>query len=354
MVLLVYLGTDLLAVWGLNLEFGVAGVANLAYIVVVAAGAYTYAVCTLGAFLQQRRLSGVHRRFPAFPRRASGRLGGGRHRGHAHRDHRAQAPAPGLSGGGDAGGVADVVHQRDPPITGLFNGSHRARPGAQLRSPSRLRRSSAGPSSPSWRSAAARAYLVLRRFTNGPIGRTLRAMRDDDTPRRRSARISSRSALDGAGGRRGLRWHERRAAGRLHRRLVAIEPGRMSRPGLLSGRDRGWDAATTAGSALGTLVIAVLLLQGVQFLPQIVVPVRPAGGLRLDVLGGATIAFIWFRPQGMLPERRPRYGRTADPGMSVNTGGFRCSRCTTSTRATAGCAPWTGCRSRQLVPPSPG
>jgi ABC-type branched-subunit amino acid transport system permease subunit len=37
-VLLVYLGTDLLAAWGLNLEFGVAGVANFAYIVLVAAG----------------------------------------------------------------------------------------------------------------------------------------------------------------------------------------------------------------------------------------------------------------------------------------------------------------------------
>src|SRR5258708_13339594 len=47
-VLLVYLLTDLLAIWGLNLEFGVAGVANLAYIVVIAAGAYTYAVLTLG------------------------------------------------------------------------------------------------------------------------------------------------------------------------------------------------------------------------------------------------------------------------------------------------------------------
>jgi ABC-type branched-subunit amino acid transport system permease subunit len=47
-VLLVYLGTDLLAAWGLNLEFGVTGVANLAYIVTIAAGAYTYAICTLG------------------------------------------------------------------------------------------------------------------------------------------------------------------------------------------------------------------------------------------------------------------------------------------------------------------
>ena len=48
MVLLVYLGTDLLAAWGLNLEFGVAGVVNFAYIVLVAAGAYFYAVFTLG------------------------------------------------------------------------------------------------------------------------------------------------------------------------------------------------------------------------------------------------------------------------------------------------------------------
>src|SRR5207237_3623440 len=47
-VLLAYLATNLLSVWGLNLQFGVSGVANLAYIVMVAAGAYTYAVCTLG------------------------------------------------------------------------------------------------------------------------------------------------------------------------------------------------------------------------------------------------------------------------------------------------------------------
>src|SRR5207302_3691850 len=37
-----------LSVWGLNLQFGVAGVANLAYIVTVAAGAYAYAACSLG------------------------------------------------------------------------------------------------------------------------------------------------------------------------------------------------------------------------------------------------------------------------------------------------------------------
>src|SRR2546423_7977920 len=45
--MLVYLGTDLLAAWGLNLEFGVAGVVNFAYIVLVAAGAYLYPGFTL-------------------------------------------------------------------------------------------------------------------------------------------------------------------------------------------------------------------------------------------------------------------------------------------------------------------
>jgi branched-chain amino acid transport system permease protein len=63
------------------------------------------------------------------------------------------------------------------------------------------------------------------------------------------------------------------------------------------------------GVSLGTLIIAVLLLQGVQFLPQI----SSSPGLSEDfgwiILGTSTIIFIWFRPQGVLPERRPRYLR---------------------------------------------
>ncbi|MGH9108009.1 MAG: ABC transporter permease subunit, partial [Acidimicrobiales bacterium] len=47
-ILLVYMGTDLIAAWGLNLEFGVTGVPNLAYIVFFACGSYTYAVLTVG------------------------------------------------------------------------------------------------------------------------------------------------------------------------------------------------------------------------------------------------------------------------------------------------------------------
>ena len=43
-----YLGVDVIACWGLNLQFGVAGLVNFAFIIFQAAGAYTAAVLTLG------------------------------------------------------------------------------------------------------------------------------------------------------------------------------------------------------------------------------------------------------------------------------------------------------------------
>ena len=45
---LVYLGVDIIACWGLNLQFGVAGVNNFAFIVYQAAGAYAAAVVAIG------------------------------------------------------------------------------------------------------------------------------------------------------------------------------------------------------------------------------------------------------------------------------------------------------------------
>src|SRR2546421_12337877 len=46
--LLVYLGVDIIAVWGLNLQYGVAGVYNFGFIIFQAIGAYIAAVLTLG------------------------------------------------------------------------------------------------------------------------------------------------------------------------------------------------------------------------------------------------------------------------------------------------------------------
>ena len=46
--LLVYAGVDIVACWALNLQFGVAGIINFAYIAFVGVGAYTAAVLSLG------------------------------------------------------------------------------------------------------------------------------------------------------------------------------------------------------------------------------------------------------------------------------------------------------------------
>ena len=45
--LLIYLGVNSIACWGLNLQFGVSGVMNFAFILFQAMGAYITAVLTL-------------------------------------------------------------------------------------------------------------------------------------------------------------------------------------------------------------------------------------------------------------------------------------------------------------------
>jgi branched-chain amino acid transport system permease protein len=71
------------------------------------------------------------------------------------------------------------------------------------------------------------------------------------------------------------------------------------------------------GVTIGMFLIGILVLQGVQFLND--VPALKALELHLNrtaltqdlgwiVLGTLTIVFIWIRPQGIFPERRPKYG----------------------------------------------
>ena len=75
---LVYLGVDVMACWGLNLQFGVAGLVNFAFIIFQAAGAYTAAVLTLGPATKggfQQYVGGAHWPFP-LPILAGGVVGG--------------------------------------------------------------------------------------------------------------------------------------------------------------------------------------------------------------------------------------------------------------------------------------
>ncbi|MGH3180390.1 MAG: branched-chain amino acid ABC transporter permease, partial [Streptosporangiaceae bacterium] len=178
-MLLVYLGTDLLAAWGLNLEFGVAGVVNFAYIVLVAAGAYFYAAFTLGPSAAsggfQQYIIGA--RLPvalavvltALICGVLGCLIGITGLKRLRADYQAMVMLV-------ISILATTVIGAD---TGLFNGNA----GLSL-IPNPL--ASVDQATRGWYYVVlvgvicVLAYLALRRFTTGPFGRVLRAVREDE------------------------------------------------------------------------------------------------------------------------------------------------------------------------------
>ena len=310
--MLVYLGTDLLAAWGLNLEFGVAGVVNFAYIVLVAAGAYLYAVFTLGPpaamggfqqYIIGARLLPVAAAI-ALAAVTCGILGcliGVTGLKRLRADYQAMVMLV-------ISILATTIIGAD---TGLFNGNA----GLSL-IPNPL--ASVDPAHRGWYYVAvvgvvcAAGYLVLRRFTTGPLGRALRAVRDDED----AAIAVGKNVV-------GLRLAVQ-AVGGVYAGLSGA---------LLAGFIGGWSPSAweyvetlalltaiivgglgnDAGVLLGVVIVPVLILQGVQFLPQIRSAPQLADDLGWIILGLLTIAFVFARPQGLIPERRPRLGMPAVP-----------------------------------------
>jgi branched-chain amino acid transport system permease protein len=307
-VLLVYLGTDLLAAWGLNLEFGVAGVANLGFIVTIATGAYAYVIFTLpspaagGSF--QQYVGGFSLPFPVAVAAAVlagvvvGVLIGITGLKRLRQDYQAVAMLV-------VSLMAATVVTAD---TTFLNGN-----AGLVLLPNFAPFSDQDPEIQRWLYVAIVAvccvsgYLVLRRFTNGPIGRTLRAMRDDEYAAAAIGKdiVAMRLMVQAVGG----------AFGGLSGALLVAFIGGWS-PGawayietlaLLTAVIVG-GMGNNRGVTLGTFLIAIVLLQGVQFLPQMAFRIGLREDLGWIVLGTVTIVFIWLRPQGMLPERRPKYG----------------------------------------------
>ncbi|HUY96358.1 MAG TPA: branched-chain amino acid ABC transporter permease [Verrucomicrobiae bacterium] len=314
-----YLGTDLLAAWSLNLEFGVAGVANLAYIVVIAAGAYTYAVLTLGPSSGnggfQHYILGFRLPFAltviaaALVGAAVGALIRVSGLKRLRQDYQ--------------GMVMLVVSLMAATVVGADGGLFNGQAGLSLVSNPFSGSGSAGGD---WTYVGVVAlacvvgYLLLRRFTGGPMGRTLRAMRDDE--------------------------HAAAAIGRsvVNLRLLAQAVGGAFggvRGALLVGLIGGWSPSSWAypetlalltaiivggmgnnvGVSIGTFVVYLLLLQGVQFLPAIASHPGLTEAFGWMILGVTTVAFVWLRPQGVFPERRPRFGRPrADPAGGSGPG----------------------------------
>ena len=303
--ILVYIGVDGIAALGLSQQFGVAGVTNFGFIIFQAVGAYVAAILSLpsdtanGGF--QRYIGGFNWPFP-WPLIGAAVAGavlalpfvflvGKRLRG--------DFAAVGLL---IAAVVANLLVTNFVP---LFNGDA----GLSI-VPSPLQNSfnpqSAGYA---WGYAISSlallvlVFLFLRRITESPYGRSLRAMRDNDV-----------------------------VAGSIGKNLLAQRAAMLVVGGAIAGLSGGvlvgfinlwapsaWSYAETivlfaaviiggAGNHLGAIIGAILVPVGFEeasrFIPA--VPGQPGlvPALQWVAIGLLIVTFLWFRPQGILPERR--------------------------------------------------
>lgn len=302
--ILVYAGIDMMAAWGLNLQFGTAGLLSFAFIVFQAAGAYTAAVLTLGPDTNnggfQHYIGGYDLPFP-LPLVAAGLAGAAISVPIglvALRKLRSDYQAVALLV------ISIIASSIAINEVGLFNGSA----GLAL-VPSPLSDAlNVDSVTYQWIYAGYTAiicvitYLVVHRLTHSPLGRAMRAMRDSE-----------------------------KAAEALGKNIVALRLIAFAIGGAIAGvsgamlvefigawAPSGWlypetfvllaailvgGTGNNLGVIVGVLLVPIGFQEATRFLPQI----GQAGlidAIQWMVIALLLLVFLWFRPQGILPERK--------------------------------------------------
>ena len=306
--ILVYAAVDAMACLGLNQQFGVAGIANFGFIIFQAAGGYAAAILALppdtanGGF--QSYLGGWNLPFP-LPWLGAAVAGG-----------LVALPFAFLFGRRLRGDFAAVALLVTAVLLNLLATNYRpflnGDAGLSL-IPTPLRGGnmfSVEPLSYQWQFAAgtivlcALVYLLLRRITESPYGRSLRAMRDNDL-----------------------------VADSLGKNLLSMRTSMLVTGGAIAGLSGGilvsyittwspaeWGYAETvvlfaaviiggAGNRLGAILGAILVPVGFEEVTRYIptsnnLPPNLIPSLEWVAIGALIIGFLWFRPQGILPERK--------------------------------------------------
>lgn len=308
--LLVYLAVDVMACLGLNLQFGVAGLINLAFIVFQAAGAYTAAVLTLGPSSSmggfQSYVLGAHLPFP-LPLLAAAVVGGALSYivglvalRRLRTDYQAMVMLV----------ISLIATTVVTNATGLFNGSN----GLALIPRPLQSVLGLSPVGYQWFYVALSfactmiVWVVVRRITGSPLGRTLRAVRDNDaaamslgknvTQMRLTAFVTG-GAIAGFSG------------AILAQYISAWSPGSWLFPesfvyfsAVIVG-----GAGNNMGAVVGAALVPVAFLEATRYIPQFGYP-GLVDALQWVVVGLLTLAVMWFRPRGVFPERTRRFART--------------------------------------------
>jgi branched-chain amino acid transport system ATP-binding protein/branched-chain amino acid transport system permease protein len=311
--LLIYAGVDIIACLGLSQQFGVAGVTNFGFIIFQAAGAYTAAILSLpnqsanGGF--QSYIAGWNLPFPV-PLIGATIVGG-----------LVALPFTFLVGRRLRGDFAAVGLLVTAVMLNLLVTNYRpilnGAAGLSL-VPSPLQ-GEYNPQAAGYQwiyaagalLAAAGAFLLVRRVTESPYGRSLRAMRDNDL-----------------------------VADSLGKNLLAQRTAVLVLGGALAGLSgailvgyinlwapSAWGYAETivlfaaiiiggSGSHPGAVLGAILVPVGFEEATRYIPPFGPPGlveDLQWVAIGLLIVVFLWFRPQGVLPERRRKIGAAPSP-----------------------------------------
>ena len=304
--LLIYAGVDIIACLGLSQQFGVAGITNFGFIIFQAAGAYTAAILSLpsqganGGF--QSYIGGWNLPWP-IPWIGAMIVGG-----------LVALPFTLLVGRRLRGDFAAVALLVTAVMANLLVTNYRpALNGSAGLSlvPAPLQ-GEYNPQSQGyqWLYAAvtlvlaAAVYLLVRRVTESPYGRSLRAMRDNDI-----------------------------VADSLGKNLLSLRAAMLVLGGMLAGLSgailvgfinlwapSAWGYAETIvlfaaviiggagnhrGAVLGAILVPVGFEEATRYIPQFGPP-GLVDDLQWVAIGLLIVVFLWFRPQGVLPERRRR------------------------------------------------
>ena len=302
--ILVYAGVDALACLGLNYQFGVSGVTNFGFIIFQAAGAYTAAILSLpsassnGGF--QTYVGGLNLPFP-LPWIGAAIAGG-----------LVALPFTFLVGRRLRGDFAAIGLLVTAVMANLLATNYRpflnGDAGLSL-VPAPLQ-GQFNPQSLNYQWGygavavifALLVYCLLRRITESPYGRSLRAMRENDV-----------------------------VADSLGKNLLALRAGTLVLGGAIAGLSgailvgfitlwapSAWTYAETIvlfaaviiggagnhkGAILGALLVPLTFEEITRFVPSFGPPeLIPA--LQWVAIGILILVFVWFRPQGVLPERK--------------------------------------------------
>jgi branched-chain amino acid transport system permease protein len=319
--LLIYAAVDAMACLGLNQQFGVAGVTNFGFIIFQAAGGYAAAILSLpdqsanGGF--QSYIGGWNLPFPV-PWIGAAVVGGV-----------LALPFTFLVGRRLRGDFAAVGLLVTAVLLNLIVTNYRpllnGDAGLSLIPAPLGQQFSTQSSGYQWAFAAgaivlaALVYLFLRRVTESPYGRSLRAMRDNDL-----------------------------VADSLGKNLLSLRTTMLVTGGAIAGLSGGvlvsyistwspaaWGYAETvvlfaaviiggAGNHLGAILGAVLVPVGFEEVTRYIptsnnLPPNLIPSLEWVAIGLLIVIFLWVRPQGILPERK-RVIRVPEPAGTAPAG----------------------------------